>query len=61
MTTLQRTNWENLTKSHGTGSFTRVEAKKILPEEELNRLIELGLILEIGSYLEMRDGDKIAS
>lgn len=61
MTEPQQANWENLIKSHGTGVFTRQEAQRIVPEEELDRLIDLGVILELGSYLEMREGIKKAS
>lgn len=61
MTRVQRTNWDRLMQKFASGWFTRKQAREIIPEEEVNRLIDLGVILELGDHLQWRDGASLAS
>lgn len=56
-----KTNWQTLVETHGgRGFFPRKDAAEIVSEEELQHLIHLGLVLEIGSCLEV-PASKLAS
>lgn len=62
MTEPEQKNWKNLIRTHGgQGFFPRQEAERIVPREELNHLIHLGLVLELGSCIEIPESVKQAS
>ncbi len=57
MTEIKQNNWQTLFEKYGWGMpFTRAEAEGTVSTEELNRLIEIGMVLEFGSFLEIRYG-----